>query len=303
LTISNLPEYTSALSKEVEFVNSLKKSFDDEKSILTNQLAQRKEELEKLNEKKPNIYNSYELLKSQHQLQEVLYEKGAATKANLSTSLREKTAQWGEGLRVNAEIASTQHLVQETEERLESFDSKFKEKYLETIDKLDDEIRENQKSVEKHEEQIKRLIVYSPVDGIIQDLTINTIGSVVIAGKTVMNIYPTGKNLEIEGKVSPTDIAFIHPGMKVILKFGAYDFSRYGAIHGTLKKISPTTFVNPKNQSTYYKIIISLNQLYVGKQDNHIMAGMIAQGEIQSGKKTILGYLLKPIQIALSSKI
>ena len=116
-----------------------------------------------------------------------------------------------------------------------------------------------------------------------------------------MEIIPLDEPMEVQVKISPEDIGHVHPGQNVQVKFSAYDFSRYGAMTGTLREISATTFTG-ENQERFYKGLVALPTQYVGnKPDQSILPGMTVMTDIVSGDKTIMEYLLKPIRVAVQT--
>ena len=117
-----------------------------------------------------------------------------------------------------------------------------------------------------------------------------------------MEIVPAGSDLLAEVKISPNDIGHIKIGYPVIVKITSYDFSRYGAINGTVTGLSATTFANQHGQ-TFYKGMISLEKNYVGNtpDQNMILPGMIVNADIITGEKSLLAYFLKPIYKAMNS--
>jgi HlyD family secretion protein/adhesin transport system membrane fusion protein len=139
----------------------------------------------------------------------------------------------------------------------------------------------------------------APVKGIIKGITVHTLGAVVESGEVLMEVVPVDEELIVEAMVLPNDIGNVHEGQKVEIKVSAFDFSRYGSVSGILKNVSASTFQN-KDGNSFYKARISLAQNYVGKDNKHnlILPGMTVQANIITGQKTILQYLLKPIQNA-----
>jgi adhesin transport system membrane fusion protein len=133
-------------------------------------------------------------------------------------------------------------------------------------------------------------------------LEIHTIGAVIEPGKTVMEIVPVEKDLEVEAMVPPSDVGHMKTGQPVKIKVSAYDFSRYGNVTGVLENISASTFQSEKKES-FYKAKIKLDRNYVGNDEtrNLILPGMTVQAGIITGNKTILQYLLKPLQVATDS--
>ena len=144
-----------------------------------------------------------------------------------------------------------------------------------------------------------RLALRSPVRGIIKAVNVNSIGSVLSPGQTVATIVPVGDELVVDAQVAPRDIGHIRPGQVAHIKISAFDFSKYGVAVGTVDHISATTFTTPDGQA-YYKARIKLARSYVGQDSNgnRILPGMTVMADIKTGNKTILEYLLKPVQVA-----
>jgi adhesin transport system membrane fusion protein len=143
---------------------------------------------------------------------------------------------------------------------------------------------------------VERTSVRSPVDGTVKQLLVNTVGGVVQPGMDIMEIVPAEEKLLIEAKIKPSDIAFLYPGLKAVVKITAYDFAIYGGLDGELVHISADT-ITDENQEEYYLVRIKTDKNYLGTDDNKkkIIVGMTAQVDIITGKKTIMQYLLKPI--------
>ena len=130
-----------------------------------------------------------------------------------------------------------------------------------------------------------------------KQLLINTVGGVVKPGMDIVEIVPMRDKLLVEAKVRPSDIAFLYPGQKAIVKFSAYDFAVYGSLEGVLTHISADTIVDEVDKQSYYLVKIKTNKSYLGSEKNklNVMVGMTADVDIVTGKKTILSYILKPI--------
>ena len=98
----------------------------------------------------------------------------------------------------------------------------------------------------------------------------------------------------------PSDVAFILPGQQANIKFTAYDFSIFGGLHGKVQTVSADSIIDPNTRETYYIVLIETgsSSLTFNGNDLPILPGMVATDEILTGKKTILQYLLKPINKA-----
>ncbi len=148
----------------------------------------------------------------------------------------------------------------------------------------------------EYSDQVSRSMVRSPVDGIVQNLFVNTVGGVIKSGDDLVEIVPTNKKLWLEVKIKPSDIAYIHPGAKAKVKISAYDFAIHGGLNGTVVDISPDT-ITDKKENTFYLIHIETDKNYLGTDAHplHIIPGMTANIDIVTGQKTIMQYILKPI--------
>ncbi len=101
---------------------------------------------------------------------------------------------------------------------------------------------------------MKRVLVRSPVTGIVNRIYVSTVGDVIQPGEPIVDIVPDDDALVVEAKIRPADIAFLRPGQEVILKFTAYDFSIYGGLTGKVKHISVDTIQDEIDKEHYYMI-------------------------------------------------
>jgi membrane fusion protein, adhesin transport system len=145
-------------------------------------------------------------------------------------------------------------------------------------------------------DQVTRTVIKSPINGIVQKIFVNTVGGVIKPGDNLIEIVPTEGGLLIEAKVKPSDIAFIYPGQKAVVKVTAYDFSIYGSLNGVVSTISPDTETDQK-QNVYYIVRVQTNKKYLGTKEKplKIIPGMMVNVDVITGQKTVLEYILKPL--------
>jgi membrane fusion protein, adhesin transport system len=172
----------------------------------------------------------------------------------------------------------------------------FKSKTLEQLNKARGELNALKESYLAHRDRLVRTTVRSPVKGIIKQIKINTVGGVVQPGMDILEIVPLDDTLLIEAKIRPSDIGFIHPGQKTMVKLTAYDFSIYGGLEGKVEQISADTITNEKDES-FYIIRVRTKKNYLGTKQKplYIIPGMLSSVDILTGRKSVLDYLLKPI--------
>lgn len=171
-------------------------------------------------------------------------------------------------------------------------------KSREDLEKISSEISSLKYNLTGRKDYVEKSTLKSPVRGIIKDIQVNTIGGVIPPNGILMNIVPLDDTLIIETKISPRDIAFIHPNQTASVKITAYDYSIYGDLRGVVTSISPDTIKDEsKNGELYYRVYIQTNDNFLLSKNGRrlfISPGMIASVDIVTGKKTIFKYLIKP---------
>ncbi|WP_308814572.1 HlyD family efflux transporter periplasmic adaptor subunit [Sphingomonas sp. GV3] len=168
--------------------------------------------------------------------------------------------------------------------------------------KVSEEVEALAPVVRGRSDTLQRLTLRSPVRGVVKNIEVSTRGGVVPPNGKVMEIVPLDDRLLIEARVSPRDIAFIRPGQRASVKITAYDYAIYGGLEGQVSSISPDTIrdeVNP--EIYYYRVFVrTRSDALVNKMGHRfpIVPGMIATVDIHTGSKTVLQYLLKPLNRA-----
>ncbi|MGJ7473548.1 HlyD family type I secretion periplasmic adaptor subunit [Pseudomonas fulva] len=227
------------------------------------------------------IEDSLRLVRSELKITENLAKMGASSRVEVIRLNRQRSE-----LELKATEARSEYLVRAREELA---------KASAEADSLSEVIRGRSDS-------LTRLTLRSPVRGIVKDIEVNTLGGVVQPGGQVMKIVPMDERLLIETRIAPRDIAFIHPDQTAKVKISAYDYSVYGGLDGKVVGISPDTLQDEvKPEIYYYRVFIRTEQDSLqnkaGKQFA-IVPGMIATVDIRTGEKTILDYLIKPLNRA-----
>lgn len=185
---------------------------------------------------------------------------------------------------------------------------KFKSDELDKLNKARGELSALIEANKADKDRLTRTTVRSPVYGIIKQIKTTTIGGVVQPGSDIIEVVPLDDTLLIEAKIRPSDIGFIHPGQKAIVKITAYDFSIYGGLEGKVEQISADTILDEtdkKNESYYYVIRVRTDKNHLGtvKKPLPIIPGMLATVDILTGEKSVLQYILKPIIKARQSAL
>lgn len=152
------------------------------------------------------------------------------------------------------------------------------------------------------EDQLERATLYSPVRGIVKDIQVTTVGGVLEPGGKLMEIVPLEDQLLIETRINPRDIAYIRPGLPAVVKVTAYDSSIYGSLSGKVESVSPDTLQDDvKRDQFYYRVWVRTQKAELTNRAGRtfpIVPGMVANVEIKTGQKSVMDYLLKPLNKA-----
>jgi adhesin transport system membrane fusion protein len=150
-----------------------------------------------------------------------------------------------------------------------------------------------------------RMELRSPVDGVVNDVQVTTIGGFVQAGEKVMEVVPMGDKLLVETRVKPSDIAFIKVGDKALVKVTAYDFSTYGGLEGRVVQVSADSIYDEVERQAFFNVIVETNRsfLVAAGRKLPIAPGMMTDTQIITGRKSVLTYLLKPVLKARSDAL
>jgi len=160
----------------------------------------------------------------------------------------------------------------------------------------------------QRKEQLDYTEIHSPMDGVVRNVRLTTIGGVAKPGEEIMQIVPLNDDMIIEAKVKPSDIAFVRPGLPATVKLDAYDYTIYGALKGEVTYISADTLTEEVRGSElpYYRVQIKTqahNLVDKNKQRIDIQPGMTATVEIKTGSNTVWRYLTKPITKTLGESL
>lgn len=200
-----------------------------------------------------------------------------------------------------SELYQLKRQLSEQEIRLQDLYKEYKVHAEEELVRLKNEVASLEQVVTSKKLALERTLIRSPVDGVVNNILVSTIGGVVPPNGPILEIVPLNDPLVVEAKISPRDIAFIHPGQQAMVKITAYDYSVYGGLSGYVQTISPDSFRDESNNGEFYYRVLIETQDELAKQSElelPISPGMIASVEIATGSKTVLQYLIKPISKA-----
>ncbi|AWH88928.1 HlyD family type I secretion periplasmic adaptor subunit [Limnobaculum parvum] len=223
--------------------------------------------------------------------------KLAEDEINLSEPLMKK------GLMSEVELLRMRRQANEFRLQIAERQNRFRSEANAELNKFESELAQSVENVAAREDVMNRTTIVAPVRGTVNNIKVTTVGGVIQQGGEIMAIIPLEDQLLVEAKIKPSDVAFLHPGLKATVKITAYDYAIYGGLSGTLEHISADTLKDEdkmrqgRGDTTYYRVLVRTDKAALTAKDKvfPIMPGMIATVEIRTGEKTILDYILKPV--------
>ena len=195
--------------------------------------------------------------------------------------------------------------VREAQAQASEADFSFRQEALNERSQINAKIAVNEQSLRGAQGRVGRMELRSPVEGVVNDVQVTTIGGFVQPGQKVMEVVPLGDKLLVETRVKPSDIAFIKVGDKALVKVTAYDFSIYGGLEGRVVQVSADAIYDEVERQSYFNVIVETNRSYLEADGRKlpITPGMMTDTQIITGRKSVLNYLLKPVLKARSEAL
>jgi len=269
-------------------------------SVLEQRLVQRQQELSEAQANIKRLSGSREITSRELQIMTDLSQKRLVAQTELIRVQRELNQTTGELSVVQESIPRLKGAIEEASLQIKELELQARQDALTQKTDTLSELSVLQESVRGGSNKLQRTDILSPVDGVINTMEVNTIGSFVQPGSVVAEVVPTSEELFVEARISPNDVAFVVPGQNALVKVTAFDFSIFGGLEGEVINVSPDSIVDQMTGEPYFEVRIKTKKssLSKGGTDFTITPGMICTVDIMTGRKTILDYLLKPINKA-----
>jgi membrane fusion protein, adhesin transport system len=186
--------------------------------------------------------------------------------------------------------------IEEARLQMAADDSAFLADVQERISQASAELAVVEEALREALDKVGRTLLRAPVRGIVNKLNVGTIGEVIAAGASIVEVVPLDDKLLIEARIRPQDIAFIRPGLDATIRLSAYDYTKYGTLSGIVERIGADTITN-EQQETFYQIIVSTvsDDTEQAARGIRILPGMVATIDVNTGSRTVLEYLVRPL--------
>jgi HlyD family secretion protein len=225
-----------------------------------------------------------------------LWEKNLMPITKLTQLEREATRLEGERAQLTATSAQSKGKISELELQIIQVDRDLASEVGKELREVDAKIGEFVERKVAAEDQLKRIDIRAPQDGIVHQSVVHTIGGVINAGEQLMLIVPSTDNLIVEAKFAPQDIDQVKIGQRAVVRFTSFNQRTTPELNGVVTRVSADTTVDQRTSAPYYTLRISLSREEIARLGEvTLVPGMPVESFIQTGDRKVISYLMKPL--------
>jgi HlyD family secretion protein len=225
-----------------------------------------------------------------------LFDQQLVQISRLTVLERDAARLAGERAQLMASTAQAKGKITETELQILQIDKDLVSEVSKDLREANDKIGEAVERKIAAEDQLRRIDIRAPQDGMVLQSTVHTVGGVISAGDVVMLIVPQSDNLSVEAKVNPQDIDQLQVGQKTLLRLSAFNQRTTPELNGVVTRVSPDVTTDQRTGQSYYTIRVSMSAQEIARLgDVKLIPGMPAEAFVQTGDRTMLSYLIKPL--------
>ena len=231
----------------------------------------------------------------------VLLADGFSDINRLRNAERNHESLRGEAAELTASIASTEIQIGETRLRILQQENEFRNEIIEQLADTQTRLRDSRERVIALKDIVSRTVIRAPVDGVVNGMQFHTISGVIAPATIIAEIVPQSEDLIIEAKVSPLDIDRVFEGQEAMIRFSSFSSKTVPTLFGSVLSLSADAFIEQATGASYYLARIEVNsQGMEDLGDLSLIPGMPAEVFINSGSRTFLQYLFKPLSNSLA---
>jgi HlyD family secretion protein len=230
-----------------------------------------------------------------------LWEKNLIPYTRVTSLEREKERLVGERGQLMAAIAQSKGKIAEIELQILQVDQDMRTEVGKDLAEIRARTAEMIERKVAAEDQLKRVDIRAPIDGVVLQLTVHTIGGVITAGEAIMLIVPQTDTLQVEAKISPQEIDQIRVGQSAVLRFVAFSQRTTPELNGRVIRISADVSEDAKTGARFYTIRLDVSPEEVARLGAvKLVPGMPVEALIQTSPRTVMSYLIKPLHDQLA---
>ncbi len=281
---------------ETRLFKAERETIESQKAQLRQRVGQLRREIEGLTSQREAKVRELELVRSELKRVEDMYRRRLTPITRVLAMQRDEARIDGEHGALAAQIARSEAQITETELQILTLDQTMRSEAQKEIREIEGQIAELQERKVAAEDQLRRVDITAPRSGIVHELSVHTVGGVINAAEPLMLIVPTEDRLTIEVRVAPADIDQIRIGQPTILRFSAFNQRTTPEVPGLVTRIAADLTTEAQTNQTYYLVRIKADEKRLAELNGLVLVpGMPVEGFIQTGTRTALSYIAKPL--------
>jgi HlyD family secretion protein len=293
---SGQAELSGLLRGERRLFESRREARAGQKAQLKERMAQLQEQIEGTNLQAGAKADEIQLIQDELVGVQELWRKSLVPITRVTALKREETRLRGERGQLISTVAQAKGRISETALQILQIDQDLRSEVSRELGEAQAKISELVERKVAAQDQLRRIDIRAPQDGIVHQSSVHTVGGVITAGDALMLIMPDGDELSIEVKVSPQDIDQLQPGLSTMLRLSAFNQRTTPELKGRVSRIAADLVSDPRTGAQHYPVRIAFAP---GERERlesaKLMPGMPVESFIQTGSRTVFSYLTKPI--------
>jgi HlyD family secretion protein len=290
------PDVVSVMASESKLFDVRVNGRIGQKAQLRERITQLNEEIAGLTAQETAKDQEIALVEKELSGVKQLYDQHLVQISRLTTLQRDAARLNGERAQYVASRAQAKGKITETELQIIQVDKDMVSEVSKDLRETNDKIGEFVERKVTAEDQLRRVDIRSPQNGIVVQSTVHTVGGVITAGDAIMLIVPQSDDLQVEAKVNPQDIDKLQIGQKTLLRLSAFNQRTTPELNGAVTRVSADVTTDQRTGQSYYTIRVSMPAAEIARLgDAKLIPGMPVEAFVQTGDRTMMSYLMKPL--------
>ncbi len=292
---TNDPDVNALMKSEIKLFEVRVNGRIGQKAQLRERIIQLNDEINGLTAQETAKTKEIELVERELAGVRDLYDKHLVQISRLTTLERDAARLNGERAQYIASRAQAKGKITEIELQIIQIDKDVVSEVSKDLRETNDKIAELVERKVTAEDQLRRVDIRAPQDGMVLQSTVHTVGGVITSGDAIMLIVPQSDDLQVEAKVNPQDIDKLQVGQKTLLRLSAFNQRTTPELNGNVTRVSPDVTTDQRTGQSYYTIRVSMPPDEIARLGEvKLIPGMPVEAFVQTGDRTLMSYLMKP---------
>ena len=292
----NEPEIATLIEGESRLFAARRSSREGQRAQLSERASQLQEEIVGLTQQAAAKAREIELIGPELKGVRDLYAKNLVPLSRVTALERDAARLEGERGQLVASAAATRGKVAEIKLQILQVDAEMRTEVGKDLSEIRAKWSEMVEKRVAAEDQLKRVVMRAPQDGVVHQMSVHTVGGLVTPTEPAMLIVPDADRLTVDVRVQPQDIDTVRVGQRALLRFPAFNLRTTPEIDGAVMRVSADVSTDPKSGQSYYIARIRLPSAELARLgDVRLVPGMPVEAYLRMGERTVLSYLVKPL--------